>query len=633
MLRFLSRFDLELGLLKRILWIIIGVSLIPAFILVVQRVQSEGSSQRVTLLLDEPALNQQARILGTDVFSLGEEYRQLGISGIALYEERLSGLSNDGDILVQFGSDLLMRAAEQGDAILRDVETFSTLVSPVTPNVLDDALRKNNPPAEAVRYLDRTWFIYPGNSLNRAAGPNRAEIARWHAAGWDIAYRPLNHINLNSVGQDFPPEANYLIHQGTQIAGHPLLLDNLKAASQNYITALIENTTQLGMEDIVDEIPTARLLSFNQAHINLRLSPDDLVNKFMLAVNERGVRMLYLRPYTTTHQGDTLANTKEFLGGLVQALEREGYTVAPLNTLQIDYESNTLLRSLSALGVVAALLLLAFLYPSFWGWLMAGGVLLVGIFFGGGLNWDALALIAALSFPVIGYGYLSERLSSIGFATMISLAGAMLLTAVGSDREAMLAIEPFAGVGATLFFPPLLYIAHVALKHRMPLTWVRDFWGYRIRLGDVVLVAIAAFAFALVVLRRGNFPVIDTTELEVTLREWLSSFFARPRFKELIGHPMAVLGLSQDGWPIWVRTGLMTGGVIAQATILNSFSHYHTPVLVSLERTIVALVLGLLIGFAIIPASRYGVRVVRGWLGFEGEKDSSSQTQVLSNVD
>jgi hypothetical protein len=94
----------------------------------------------------------------------------------------------------------------------------------------------------------------------------------------------------------------------------------------------------------------------------------------------------------------------------------------------------------------------------------------------------------------------------------------------------------------------------------------------------------------------------------------LSEYFVRPRFKEMIGHPMAVLALMNPQWSPWIRGALMTGAVIAQATILNSFSHYHTPLYISLQRTLIALVLGAIIGLILVPITRAVVRLIRGWL-------------------
>ena len=232
----------------------------------------------------------------------------------------------------------------------------------------------------------------------------------------------------------------------------------------------------------------------------------------------------------------------------------------------------------------------------------------------GGLDWDALALIAALTFPVLGYTYLRERFASVGLATLVSLSGAALMVAIGSDRDSMLAIRPFAGVAATLIVPPLLFVFHYALRFKPAADWVKAIWVYRPRVGDIVIFAVAFIALAVVYLRRGNFPLIGVGSVEIAARDWLSNLFIRPRFKELIGHPLAVLGLINKEWPHWVRGALLTGGVIAQASILNSFSHYHTPLLISLERSVVALALGLALGLILTPIIKLLAQLINFWL-------------------
>jgi hypothetical protein len=263
--------------------------------------------------------------------------------------------------------------------------------------------------------------------------------------------------------------------------------------------------------------------------------------------------------------------------------------------------------------VLAGLALLGLLYPGVWGLLVAGGVLGLGVL-AGGMDWDALALAAALAFPILGFGHLPRRAWSILGATAISLAGALLLTAVGSDRASLLGIEPFAGVAATLVVPPVLFLFHEMVRHRQPAAWVTSLWSHPVRLGEVILVVFATALVGLIVMRRGNFPIFGATTAELAVRDLLSEWFVRPRFKELIGHPAALLGLVQDGWPAWIRGPLLAGGVIAQATILNSFSHYHTPLWISLQRSVIALVLGILLGIVVIVGARVAVALGRRWL-------------------
>jgi hypothetical protein len=599
--------------IRFLLWGIVLLSLLPALILTTRRVRSEESKITVTLVIDEPALSEQAEYLGTTSLELASRYQALGLNGIALYEETIESLAAKGKVAVMFGHEARALALARGEAA-PPIPADSTLVTPLEPGSLEHLIAKNTPLAKEVSLAGRSWYLYPGVSANlRPAGPDRAAVERWEEAGFDIAYRPRNYPNLLDIGQDFPIEAHYLIHTGLQVAGHPNSLNELISSSQTYLTGIIEGTDQDGLRQISSKVPTTRLLSFNQDYINRRLYPNDLIDKFLLAVNERGIRILYLRPYTEEQLGDMIANTELLIGGLREALEQEGYRVGPLGTLEIDYRTNAWLRSLSAVGILAALALLASMFPAGWGPLVATAVLALS-FAAGGLDWNALALTAALTFPVIGYGLLPHRLTSLGAATMISLAGATLLTAVGSDREALLAISPFAGVAATLVVPPALFLFHLALRQKVLAQWIRDLWGYPIRLGDIVLVTFTLVALAVVFLRRGNFPVIGVSQVELAVRDWLSAIFFRPRFKEMLGHPLAILGLTNAGWPTWFKGLLLTGGVVAQASILNSFSHYHTPLLVSLQRTLFALALGSVIGLLLVPLSRIALRLIKRWL-------------------
>src|SRR5690606_23586670 len=305
----------------------------------------------------------------------------------------------------------------------------------------------------------------------------------------------------------------------------------------------------------------------------------------MLAVSERNVRLLYLRPWTTTELGDPIENTEAMVSGLVTALESEGYRVGPLTTLDTTFETNRVLRTLSAVGVLAGLALLALSMPAPWGWLAALAVLALGVL-AAGPDWGALALTAALVFPILGLLLWQKRVLDLLPATLVSLAGAILLVAVGSERTTVLAIQPFAGVAATLVVPPALFFVACLLRERPLKQWVVATWDAQVRVWHVAIAAVALAAVAMVLLRRGNDPVIGVSQYELAFRQLLGEYFARPRFKELIGHPMAVLGLGMREWPAWLRWLLLTGGVVAQASVLNSFSHFHTPVLVSLERTL-----------------------------------------------
>lgn len=592
--------------LKIILLAIILLSLIPASLLVARRVRAETGANTVALLMDEHALQEQADFLGTSSLELALRYQKAGLQGIILYEDTLETLATRGAIDLVYAREL--RAEDTNLAI----PSNSILVRERQANALDMALAKLEPTPETVLMDGEAWYVFQGvdsESLERPAGIATEIIQQWQDAGFDIAYRPINYPNVQNVGADFPA-VPYIIHEGTEVAGNPDSLDTLIATSQDYFTGLIEGVEQDGMERIVNKVPLARTFSINQDWLNT-LEPEVVGDKFALATRERGAKLLYVRPYTTEKFADMVTQTEKLVADIKAKIELDGFRVGTVQ--RISYQSTPLLRWLSTVGVLAGLLLLMLMYPVAWGIAVTLAVLGLGVL-AGGISWDALALAAALSFPVLGYGLLPQRWYTLILATLGSLVGAMLLIAVGSDQAAMLAAEPFAGVGATLVIPPLLFLFHWLLKYRRPVDWVHSLWDYKIRLGDVAIVFIGLIALALVFMRRGNFPIIGASSGELALRDVLGEYFARPRFKELLGHPLAVLALTNTKWAEWIQGTLLTAGIVAQATILNSFSHYHTPVMISLERTIAALVIGGLVGLLLIPLNRFAVYVVKRWL-------------------
>jgi hypothetical protein len=125
--------------------------------------------------------------------------------------------------------------------------------------------------------------------------------------------------------------------------------------------------------------------------------------------------------------------------------------------------------------------------------------------------------------------------------------------------------------------------------------------------GGAVLLA----ALALLIARSGNF-IIPVPGVEKYFRSWLEIVMSvRPRTKEfLIGYPALMLAAwyfarGERTW-LWL---LATAGAVASTSVFNTFSHIHTPLLISLVRTLNALVLGVLIGLvACLIADRYGRR-------------------------
>ena len=119
-----------------------------------------------------------------------------------------------------------------------------------------------------------------------------------------------------------------------------------------------------------------------------------------------------------------------------------------------------------------------------------------------------------------------------------------------------------------------------------------------------------AGAGAVYILRTGNFG-LPVANMEIVLREFLEKVLVvRPRTKEfLIGHPaLYILLRERRGKAAW----LMPVAVIGQLSMVNTFSHIHTPLLVTLIRTGYGLVFGYIIGWTVYQLYQLGKGLFTG---------------------
>jgi uncharacterized membrane protein len=197
----------------------------------------------------------------------------------------------------------------------------------------------------------------------------------------------------------------------------------------------------------------------------------------------------------------------------------------------------------------------------------------------------------------------------------LSMIGVLLIIGILSDHYHVLKIQQFLGVKAA-FVIPLVFIASYFMfyAHR-----VRSFLYVLKRLFFSPITAGYAFiltflaAFFLVYLgRSGNFymPALSS---ETALRSLLSNLLmVRPRLKEfLIGYPVLIFTVvyAYDRIPkkwLWIP---LTLAAVGPVSLINTFCHLHSPILLSLVRTFNGAVIGIGVGLAAVLIYRITERV------------------------
>ncbi len=518
----------------------------------------------VALVLDGRALAEEAALRGVPLGELLRHYRIEGITGLAFYEERLEDRVRRGKGAYLEGSQLALWAPEAGFL----PGWYYTSVPGAAAIPL---------PQHRVVWRGATWVGFPVDVARVPLGPPE-ELEEAYRLGFWIVYRPENHP-LHPWPPALPPQTGLFVFAGTEALGYP---DRLKDVLERLAApvALIEGSRQAGVTYLAKRTGAIRLFSL-RAEYQLKLEPEVAARKYVLAARERSHRVLYFRPYPTPGE------TGRFLGELRRGLSAAGI---PLGIPEPRRFSPSPFAAFAWLGAAAGLMLYLWRLPR--GLALPLGLLLLLIAFGYGRD-QAGPLLVALVFPVLGFLEPTPGLRRWGYALAYALLGALFLTALGSREETLLGLSTFRGVGLLLLVPPFLYLLGILPKKDWKRV-VESLLAHRLRLGEAALAGFLLFALIVAFFRRGNdAPFISA--LELTLRDQLQALMIRPRFKEVFGHAAAVFALTA-GLPRWITHGLLAFAVIAEASILNSFAHYHTPFSVSLSRTLNGALVGGMLG-------------------------------------
>ncbi len=345
-----------------------------------------------------------------------------------------------------------------------------------------------------------------------------------------------------------------------------------------------------------------------------------------------------------------LALNVNYVGEMAGLLASEGFTSGRPVPLGGPAPLEPLLVLLLGLGPAAALgLAWMALRPRGPLWVLAGPIgaaMVAGVLalltIGGRsvLAAQLAALLAALVFPSLAVAYLArswtrsvaageEGASGVGRAAAgawelagrilrdllgasgLTFAGALLIGALLGDLRFMLEFEYFRGVKLTYVVPVLAAVVYW-VRYRYPdetepAAWPRVLARLArqpIKIWHAAVAAVLGGGFVLYVGRSGQTAGLPIGGLELRFRRWLEAvLYARPRLKEIIGYPALMAGswlahTGRKGYLGW----FLVGASVSQVSLINSFEHIRTPLLLSLVRAANGLWVGGALGLVAILA-------------------------------
>lgn len=601
------------------------------------RLQVEGTYRQVALVADWDEVRMLAAEEGRPLVEVLETLRREGLTGVALPEDTLQRLADEGRLEILSGPRSVTHEAQ---GIAAGLTLWSA--EPRLLRRVAEALQGKYPRQRLQMALgpDQGW-LWLGDLGSRALrvglGLDRDRVQQIRAAGLEVIPRLENDPLLTPESLAGALEAlqrenlRLFIPSKDEVLGFPRLLPQVAQALQRrgILYGDVEFSKQKGAEGL------GALLGGNLVRVHSitvqempTLAEPQAIARFLRAVRERNIRLCFLRLYLLP-DADRWERNLSYLRSLARALQEAGFQLGSANAVPDFHPAPwvALLIGLAAYGAILAGWCL--LFPGMgvgmrW-WGPPGALLALALgLVASDLFRKGAALGVAVAFPTAGglwaWRWLrgKEALSSwraiLGkslFASLtvsgISALGALFIVGLLSEQSFMAAVERFAGVKVSLLLPLLLVglaMGAEPWEEGPPRQWREAMERWRKGASQPVLlwhaVMILALAgVALLLLLRSGSEVAAVPEWERRLRDVLERLlWVRPRTKEwLIGHPALLLtfALALSGRRRWLGAFLLAG-MVGQVSLVNTFCHIHTPLLISIVRTMHGLWLGWLLG-------------------------------------
>ncbi|MFN2450203.1 MAG: DUF5693 family protein [Candidatus Baltobacteraceae bacterium] len=392
---------------------------------------------------------------------------------------------------------------------------------------------------------------------------------------------------------------------------------------------------QKGYAELAKLIPgrTVRVQAISKPELD-KLTVPVIVARYELGARERNVRVVYLRPFLHAYNGLSGEKTNvEIVREIALDLRGHGFRLGRASPVPQTYKGNSPLAvGMAALAAPSMFVLLLGWYGAYRRrWAVAAYALTVLVIAGGYLSHhDVLArsvvalagalLFAAAAFTALDGAFNETPKARFGaqlavsirwtvLATVVALLGALTVVGVMSAPLLMEEVDTFRGVKLVLGLPPLIALALYLFTSRFNarLGNAREAFAAPIRIYQIIVACIVLGAGALLLMRSGNQSDIAPSNFELALRHHLTALLSvRPRFKEFVlGFPLMMLVPAltpSDRRICGILLALAAG--IGIGDVIDTFSHLHTPLLISLERVFLGLVLGILIGALFIALYR-----------------------------
>lgn len=506
----------------------------------------------------------------------------------------------------------------------------------------------------------------PLGLLQMPLGMSARDLRTVAANGFKIIIRPQNYVQVREEQIDSifarldqaGVKAHAYMPCGKEIVSYPDKIGYMgkKLKERNMSLVMLEHYTQLQFAKIEGLVPLAEAVDYRAARSYVidgleqkKISVGEALRRWALTDEERNIRVNYVRPFLMPVEGQSLMTVNlNYVKEIRKTVAARGYSFGEADVFSSSSKAYApyLPNRIFFMPVIAAIMAGVVLFISLllnlnniqelslWGVLTVAGLALV-LLGRGLLTRQLLALGAASIFPVLSMSFIFNiwddikgnrtglltiifhGLWQLALAVGLSLVGAAFLSAILSDSRFLLEIDIYRGVKLTFVLPVLLTGMLYIKKYDLLQTMGKGFHALCQRVDQVLSQGISfkhvAVMFVLLFIayyfvgRSGHTGGVPVPAIELKMRAFLEQvMYARPREKEfMIGHPLFFLAVmaAYKQASHWCRFALVCGGVIGQGSLVQTFCHMRTPVVMSFVRALDGYAVGIIFGIVAVAGT------------------------------
>lgn len=350
----------------------------------------------------------------------------------------------------------------------------------------------------------------------------------------------------------------------------------------------------------------------------------DLMERYELALKERSNRVFLFKMPGGSDLKEDVAYLTEAVRSFKKIAQEDGYTVT--NVIN-DYNMPAIPTAVAILAGLASIMVFILLVAET-GFVKTGYVLgILGIIGYVGLlklnpNFasKAMALFGSIMFPTYAVikglreepRDIKESILALLKICAISFGGTLAIIGCLSRTNFALTIDVFMGVKFATVLPIILVLAYLIYKeHGFDFKYYKGILDRKISYGALIAIALLGMILYVYISRTGNTGT--ATDLERGFRQLLDNVLGvRPRTKEfLIAYPI-LLALLHYGYKEKYLIAAIFA-VIGPISLVNTYAHIHTPILISLIRSAYGIIFGIVIGLILIGVIKLINKVIKKW--------------------